>query len=148
MSGVMIVAAGAVEGFGTVYTGLEESATLLGNSLSDNTVRIIQHKYGESAGELAAGTLDTVGNVINIGHNVSILTPKSLVKKTAKNAMIQGYRTNSAAASGKYTSYASCFVWSFHSESATCRFSRHPFVGFLAGDLKRNSHTEHIHRIR
>lgn len=100
MSGVLIVAAGAVEGFGTVYTGLEQSASLLGTSLSNNTVRVIEHKYGASAGELAAGTFDTVGNVINISHNVSVLTPKSFVKRTAKNAskaMIQGYRPSTGA---------------------------------------------------
>lgn len=101
MSGVLTVAAGAVEGVGTVYAGLEQSAALLGTSLGNNTVRVIEHKYGASAGELAADTFDTVGNMINIGHNVSILTPKSLVKKTAKNAskaMIQTYRPVGAAA--------------------------------------------------
>lgn len=86
MTGVFTIAAGAVEGIGTVYSGLEQSASLLGTSLSNNTVRVIEHKYGASAGELALGTFDTVGNVINISHNVGMLHPKSLVKKTAKNA--------------------------------------------------------------
>lgn len=91
MTGALTIAAGAVEGIGTVYSGLEQSASVLGNSLSNNTVRVIHHKYGASAGELASGTFDTVGNVINISHNVGMLHPKSLVKKTAKNAaMFQG----------------------------------------------------------
>lgn len=44
MSGVMTIAAGAVEGFGTVYSGLEKSASILGHNLSNNSVKIIEHK--------------------------------------------------------------------------------------------------------
>lgn len=86
MGGALTVAAGAVEGFGTVYTGLEQSASVLGNSLSNNSVKVIQHKYGPSAGTLATGTFDTFGNMIHISQNVSYMTPKGLAKKTAKNA--------------------------------------------------------------
>lgn len=93
MTDAFVIAAGAVEGIGTVYSGLEQSASLLGNSLSTNSVRVIKHKYGPSAGNLASVTFDTVGNVINISHNVNMLNPKSLVKKTAKNAaMFQRHR--------------------------------------------------------
>lgn len=59
MGGVLVVAAGAVEGFGTVYTGLEKSAGILGKNLSENSVKIIEHKYGPSAGVLAGDTFDT-----------------------------------------------------------------------------------------
>lgn len=44
VGGVLTVAAGAVEGFGTIYTGLEQSAGILGTSLTDNTVQIVHHK--------------------------------------------------------------------------------------------------------
>ena len=44
MNGVLDVAAGAAEGFGTVYDGLEKSARLLANSLANNTVKIVEHK--------------------------------------------------------------------------------------------------------
>lgn len=44
MDGVLEVAAGAVEGFGTVYDGLEKSAGLLASSLANNTVKIVEHK--------------------------------------------------------------------------------------------------------
>lgn len=86
MSGVLTVAAGAVEGFGTVYTGLEQSAGILGRNLSDNSVKIIEHKYGTQAGTLANDTFDTVGNMINLSRNMSIITPKGLAKKTVKGA--------------------------------------------------------------
>lgn len=95
MNGVLTIAAGAVEGFGTVYSGLEQSASVLGTSLSNNSVLVIEHKYGPSAGEVAADTFDTVGNMINISQNVSYMTPKGIVKKTAKNAgkaIVQDYK--------------------------------------------------------
>lgn len=44
ISGVLTVAAGAVEGFSTVYSGLETSAKILGNNLTNNTVKIVEHK--------------------------------------------------------------------------------------------------------
>lgn len=44
VNGILTVAAGAVEGFSTVYRGLETSASILGNNLSNNTVKIVQHK--------------------------------------------------------------------------------------------------------
>lgn len=86
MSGVLTVAAGAVEGFGAVYSGLEQSAGILGQNLSDNSVKIIEHKYGSHAGTLAHDTFDTVGNMINLSRNMNIITPKGLAKKTVKGA--------------------------------------------------------------
>lgn len=44
MSDVMKVAAGAVEGIGTVYSGLESSASILGTHLSSNTVILVEHR--------------------------------------------------------------------------------------------------------
>ena len=45
VSGVLTVAAGAVEAFATVYGGLETSASILGRNLKDNSVKIVEHKY-------------------------------------------------------------------------------------------------------
>lgn len=44
MDGVLTVAAGAVEGFATVYSGLEESASILGKNITENTVKVVEHK--------------------------------------------------------------------------------------------------------
>lgn len=41
---VFTVAAGAIEGFSTVYKGLETSASILGQNLKNNSVKIVQHK--------------------------------------------------------------------------------------------------------
>ncbi|XP_058823856.1 protein spartin isoform X2 [Topomyia yanbarensis] len=93
--GALTICAGAVEGFGTVYAGLEKSASILGTSLSQSTVQIVQHKYGPEAGEVVGNSLDTVGNVINVTNNVNYFTPKGIAKRTAKNAgkaLVAGYR--------------------------------------------------------
>lgn len=45
MSGILTVAAGAVEGFATVYSGLETSASILGENFKNNTVKVVEHKY-------------------------------------------------------------------------------------------------------
>ncbi|XP_017874937.1 PREDICTED: protein spartin isoform X2 [Drosophila arizonae] len=84
MEGAMTIAAGAVEGFTTVFDGFEKSAKILGNSLSENSVKIIEHKYGSSAGNLASETFDTVGNAFVISQNVNYITPKGLAKKLVK----------------------------------------------------------------
>ncbi|XP_035795216.1 protein spartin-like isoform X2 [Anopheles albimanus] len=95
MNGALTICAGAVEGFGTVYEGLERSASILGQSLSASTVQIVEHRYGTEAGRVVGSSLDTVGNVINVTHNINYITPKGLAKRTAKNAgkaLVAGYR--------------------------------------------------------
>uniref|UniRef100_A0A182T761 Senescence domain-containing protein n=1 Tax=Anopheles maculatus TaxID=74869 RepID=A0A182T761_9DIPT len=95
MNGALTICAGAVEGFGTVYEGLERSASILGKSLSTSTVQIVEHRYGTEASRVVGSSLDTVGNVINVTHNMNYMTPKGLAKRTAKNAgkaLVAGYR--------------------------------------------------------
>lgn len=87
VSGVLTVAAGAVEGFATVYRGLETSAGILGQNLKNNSVKIVQHKYGSAAGELSNETFDTVGNIITIGHNAHVLKPRKIFKNIAKSTV-------------------------------------------------------------
>ena len=41
---ILTVAGGAVEGFSTIYKGLETSAYILGQSFKENTVKIVHHK--------------------------------------------------------------------------------------------------------
>ncbi|XP_075234427.1 spartin isoform X1 [Lycorma delicatula] len=92
---VLEVTAGAVEGFSTVYSGLEQSASILGQSLANNTVQLVQHKYGQPMGEVTGNTLSTFGNVLAARNNVKIFTPKGLAKRTAKDtgkAVIHDFR--------------------------------------------------------
>lgn len=86
MTGALTIAAGAIEGFSTVYRGLETSAGILGDSLKNNTVKVIEHKYGTTAAEVSGDTFSTVANVYTIGKNANFITPKGFIKKTAKGA--------------------------------------------------------------
>lgn len=98
--GILTVAAGAVEGFSTIYRGLETSASILGDNLKNNTVKIVQHKYGAPAGEFTGDTLTTVGNVYNISKNAKVFTPKGVAKKTAGGAgraLVEYNRTTDGA---------------------------------------------------
>lgn len=44
VAAVFNVTAGAVEGIGTIYRGLELSARIFGASLSNNTVQVVTYK--------------------------------------------------------------------------------------------------------
>ncbi|XP_069173446.1 spartin isoform X2 [Procambarus clarkii] len=84
VEGVLEVAAGAVRGASTIYMSLESAAAMLATSLTDNTVNVISHKYGEDAGHLADNTLYAVGQTAFAGHNIASLGVKGIAKRTAK----------------------------------------------------------------
>ena len=91
------VTSGTVEGIATVYNGLETAAGLLGRSLSNNTVQIIQYKYGQPTGMLANDAMSTAGNAFYVYHNTKVLKPKGIAKaavKGAGKAVIEDYRNS------------------------------------------------------
>lgn len=85
MTETLKIASGTADAISTIYGGLETSAGILGRNLADNTVKIVGHKYGEPMGEVSSNAFDTVGNLYNVNRNFNILTPKGLVKSTAKS---------------------------------------------------------------
>lgn len=85
VEGVLEVAAGAVRGASTIYMSLETAAATLASSLTDNTVKVISHKYGDDAGNLADNTLYAVGQTAWAGHNIASLGVKGIAKRTAKD---------------------------------------------------------------
>ncbi|XP_054721908.1 spartin-like [Uloborus diversus] len=86
MDGVLTVAAGGLQGFSTVYMGLENAAKTLAYSLSSETVNIVDHKYGSEAGEVVGNAVFSIGNLALTTHNLHSLGPKSVAKRTAKDA--------------------------------------------------------------
>lgn len=80
------IASGASDAISTIYSGLESSAGILGRNIADNTVKVVSHKYGEPMGQLSKSSFDTVGNLINVNRNFNIITPKGLIKSSAKGA--------------------------------------------------------------
>lgn len=67
-------------------------------------------RYGGPAGQVASNTLDTVGNVITIGHHSRFFTPKGIVKVAAKQtgkAVTQHRLHGESSRSGLYPSLSS-----------------------------------------
>jgi len=84
MAYIVDAARGGLIGYGTVYTGLESSAKVLGNNVKENSVKIVNHKYGGEAGEVFGDAVTAAGNAAMTYMNVQSLGVKGLVKKTAK----------------------------------------------------------------
>merc|ERR1712107_760493 len=62
MGTIVDAARGGLVAYGTVYNGLEANAKVLGNNLKQNSVKVVQHKYGnqtvdEDETHAAAGLL-------------------------------------------------------------------------------------------
>ncbi|XP_050416907.2 spartin isoform X1 [Patella vulgata] len=94
MSGVIEVAASGIKGFGTVYMGLESAAKALAKSLANETVVVVQHRYGREAGAVTDNTLYSIGNLGMTAFNVDNLGVKAMAKRAAKEtgkAVIKDY---------------------------------------------------------
>lgn len=60
------VAKGTVHAMAAVYDGMFEGLCAIGRGVQGATTTVIQHKYGDNAGELCSDSFDTVGNVGNL----------------------------------------------------------------------------------
>lgn len=84
MSVLVDAARGGLMAYGTVYNGLESSAKILGQRVKDNSVMVVQHKYGLQAGDVFGDACTAAGNAALTYMNLQSLGAKGLVKKTAK----------------------------------------------------------------
>uniref|UniRef100_A0A8C3WCD7 Spartin n=1 Tax=Catagonus wagneri TaxID=51154 RepID=A0A8C3WCD7_9CETA len=95
LDGAMVVAASSVQGFSTVWQGLECAAKCIVNNVSAETVQTVRYKYGHTAGE---ATHDAVDSAINVGvtaYNIDNTGIKAMVKKTAKqtgHTLLEDYK--------------------------------------------------------
>ena len=64
---------------------LEESAKVLGKSVKEESVQVIEKKYGKESGKVFDDSLTSAGNATMTYMNIQSLGVKGLVKKTAKN---------------------------------------------------------------
>jgi spartin len=78
------LARGGIVAYGTVYNNLEENAKTLGNQMKTNSVKIMQHKYGEEAGGVWGDAMTAAGNGAMTYLNIQSLGAKGLIKSTAK----------------------------------------------------------------
>ncbi|XP_069495331.1 spartin isoform X2 [Ambystoma mexicanum] len=95
LDGALVVAASGVQGFATVWQGLECAAKNITKSVASETVQTVRHKYGQNA---AHATDNAVNSAINVGvtaFNIDNLGIKAVVKKTAKetgHAILDKYK--------------------------------------------------------
>ncbi|XP_052586712.1 spartin isoform X2 [Peromyscus californicus insignis] len=84
LDGAMVVAASSVQGFSTVWQGLECAAKCIVNNVSAETVQTVRYKYGHNAGEATHNAVDSALNVGLTAYNIDNIGIKAMVKKTAK----------------------------------------------------------------
>lgn len=95
LDGAMVVAASGVQGFATVWQGLECAARNIAKGVASETVHTVKYKYGQDAGH---ATDNAVNSAINVGvtaFNIDHLGIKAIVKKTAKetsHAILDEYK--------------------------------------------------------
>ncbi|KAG7321632.1 hypothetical protein KOW79_014490 [Hemibagrus wyckioides] len=104
IDGAMVVAASGVQGFATMWTGLETAAKNIAKSVATETVTTVKHKYGAEAGQ---ATDHAVLSAINMGitaFNIDNLGIKAMVKKTGKEtaqAILKDYKVQEEAETKK-----------------------------------------------
>ncbi|KAM4701454.1 spartin isoform 1-T3 [Discoglossus pictus] len=95
LDGAMVVAASGVQGFATVWLGLEYAAKNVTKSVATETVHTVKYKFGKDAGH---ATDNAVNSAINVGvtaFNIDHIGIKAIVKKTAKetgHAILDEYK--------------------------------------------------------
>jgi len=85
MRNLVDAARGGLLAYGTVYASLEESAKVLGKSVKDESVQVVEKKYGKESGKVFKDGLTSAGNATMTYMNIQSLGVKGLVKKTAKD---------------------------------------------------------------
>jgi len=85
MHNIVDAARGGLLAYGTVYASLEESAKVLGKSVKEESVQVVEKKYGKQSGEVLEDGLTSAGNATMTYMNIQSLGVKGLVKKTAKD---------------------------------------------------------------
>ncbi|XP_008945887.1 PREDICTED: spartin isoform X2 [Merops nubicus] len=93
--GALVVAASGVQGFSTVWQGLESAAKCIAKSVSTETVKTVKYKYGEEAGDATDNAMNSAINVGVAALNIDNIGIKAVVKRTAKetgHAVLDEYK--------------------------------------------------------
>lgn len=84
MTYLVDAARGGLVAYGTVFNNLEANAKVLGAQMKDNSVKIVEHRYGAEAGGVWGEAMTAAGNGALTYMNIQSLGAKGLLKKTAK----------------------------------------------------------------
>ncbi|KAM9021874.1 spartin isoform 2-T2 [Ara ararauna] len=95
LDGALVVAASGVQGFSTVWQGLESAAKCIAKSVSTETVKTVKYKYGDDAGHATDNAMNSAINVGVTAFNIDNIGIKAVVKRTAKetgHAVLDEYK--------------------------------------------------------
>ncbi|CAH2225065.1 Hypothetical predicted protein [Pelobates cultripes] len=84
LDGAMVVAASGLQGFATVWQGLEYAGKNVAKSVATETVHTVKYKFGKDAGHATDNAMNSAINVGVTAFNIDHLGIKAIVKKTAK----------------------------------------------------------------
>jgi len=85
---------GGLEGFVTVYQGLEAAGRILASSCAEGGVKLVDRRYGSEVAQAASGGLEAVGNIGYAGYLSGSFGVKALSKRVAKStgrALLEDY---------------------------------------------------------
>ncbi|XP_005106504.1 spartin [Aplysia californica] len=77
--------ASGIKGFCTVYAALDSAARSMGRSLANETVQVMQHKYGAQVGQLTENAVYTAGSALQCVYNRKCLGAKAVAKRVARD---------------------------------------------------------------
>jgi spartin len=104
VDGFVTVAASSVQGFATIYDSLENAAKSLASSFANQSVTIVDHKYGPAAAKATENSLYSVGNLAVSANNVKNLkVVRTLAKATAKETLAPADRRQALIGGGAAT---------------------------------------------
>ncbi|XP_070798893.1 spartin isoform X3 [Pituophis catenifer annectens] len=95
LDGALVVAASGVQGFSTIWQGLECAAKCIAKNVSTETVKTVRFKYGDDAGQATNNAMSSAINVGVTAFNIDHIGIKAMVKKTAKetgHAVLDDYK--------------------------------------------------------
>uniref|UniRef100_A0A3Q0R459 Spartin n=1 Tax=Amphilophus citrinellus TaxID=61819 RepID=A0A3Q0R459_AMPCI len=95
IDGAMVVAASGVQGFATMWTGLEVAAKDIATNVASETVTTVKHKYGAAAGQATDHAVNSAMNVGITAFNIDNLGIKAVVKRTGRHtaeAILEDYK--------------------------------------------------------
>ncbi|XP_027691037.1 spartin isoform X3 [Vombatus ursinus] len=95
LEGAMVVAASSLQGFSTVWQGMECAAKCIVKKVTSETVHTVQHKYGADAGHATDNAMNSAINVGVTAFNIDNIGIKAVVTRTAKQtgkAILEEYK--------------------------------------------------------
>jgi len=86
---VVTVGGAGIGGAAAVYVTLENAARVLAKSIANETVLVVDHRFGEEAASVAKDVSYSAYNSVVAYQNVESLGIRAIAKRTAKHTGIQ-----------------------------------------------------------